>query len=97
MAEHLILQGTGVFIIFIIDQCIDFVNISAEKVISYELMVQNGQSIFRAISEIVRNSVLIPKQTLFESFSFLPFFLSLFLSIFNETQVSNSNIKFSTF
>ena len=51
-------------------QYFDFIVINAENTTLHKYTVQNGRSMFRAISEIVGNSVLIPSQYSLNDFFF---------------------------
>ena len=48
-----------------VDRLFDFINANAENAASHKYVVQNGRSMFRAISESVGNSVLIQSQNSF--------------------------------
>ena len=47
---------------FRVDQYFDFIIVSAENTTLHKYIAQNVRSIFRAISEIVGNPVLVPSQ-----------------------------------
>lgn len=48
--------------VFGIDSCFSFIVVIGENSTEHQCAAQNDRSVFRAIPEIVKNSVLIPKQ-----------------------------------
>lgn len=71
LAEDETLQVYSIFSIFQSWSMILVFVISAETASSLKYIAHNGRSIFRAISEIARNSIIILHQNLFDAFCFL--------------------------
>ena len=60
----------NIFVIFMVDQYFDSINTGVKSVALHKYIVQNGRSMFKSISEIAGNPVLILSQNSFKHFLF---------------------------
>lgn len=58
----------GIFGVCRVDSCSDFTDISVGNAALHKLIAQNGRTMFRAISEFIGNSALIPNQNSLNDF-----------------------------